>query len=162
MKIVSTFYVAYFRKPESHTPVCVYPQFHMHTKRQVSLQLFMQGTGKQKNSELHGSKHSWYLSDLNFFVNVILACCYYSQIFKCHHISKGLTSYLRNVPLPCIVVKRKGTHLADNCDTVPLYYLDCYWLQSGLLSSCQLSHTRPICGLSRMTCRIMWGVQNSI
>jgi hypothetical protein len=102
------------------------------------------------------------LSDLNFFVNVILACCYFSQIFECRHISKGFISYLRNVPLACIVMKRKGSRPADSCNTVPLHNLDCYWLQSGLLSSCQLSHTRSIAGLSRLMFRIVWGVQNIV
>jgi hypothetical protein len=122
--------------------------------------VFIQETGKQKILNYMVASIPGILSDLNIFVNVILVCYCYSETFECRHISKGCISYLRIVTSYFIVVKRKGTNLADSCGTVPLHALDCYWLQSGLFSSCQLSHIRPIAQLSRMICRIMWGVQN--
>jgi hypothetical protein len=49
--------------------------------------------GKTEDSEVNGSKHSSKF-DLFFFRNVILVCCYHSQICGHCHISEILVTFI--------------------------------------------------------------------
>jgi hypothetical protein len=134
MKKVSTIYVAYSRNRSHIRQSMFIPSFtrtqngkSVYSLPPLVLTYLCRRRGNRKILSCMVASIPGILSDLNFFVDVILAY-YYSQIFVCRHISKGSITYLRNVPLSCIVVTNTGTHLADSCDTVSLHNRNCYWL----------------------------------